>query len=58
MTRYELRCYVCGQILGYMSIEAKDALPVDAHFIDSTALYGEKEPICCPLCEAKRLGGE
>jgi len=53
MKRVELKCYGCGQILGYMSIPTSD---IDNNCISSTMIFGEFNPVCCPICEVKGQG--
>lgn len=52
MNRCELKCYMCNITIGYMSVIADDNLGI----IRSTQNMrsGEKFPICCPICEARR----
>ena len=56
MKRVELKCYECGQILGHMTIPISDM--DNNNYISSTTIFGEFSPICCPVCEVKRLRGE
>ena len=53
MYRYELRCKECGTTIGYMSSPCKS---VDNNYVLTSATYGDiNEPICCPICEVRRL---
>ena len=53
MIRCELKCYMCNTTIGYMSVISDD----NSGIIRSTQNMqsGEKFPICCPICEARRL---
>lgn len=53
MYRYELRCRDCGITIGYTSLVYN---PVDGDSVINRVQCGSSiEPICCPLCEVKRL---
>lgn len=55
MTRYELQCKKCGQVLGHMTYPGSSK---DIEIINSTSIYGEYSEILCPACEIKRLSGD
>ena len=53
MYRYELKCKECGTTIGYMSFPYAS---VDDKYILSSVVCGDtEEPICCPVCEVRRL---
>lgn len=53
MYRYELKCYMCKTTIGYMSSPYNDD---SKKYILNSVCCGEvKEPICCPICEVRRL---
>lgn len=53
MQRCELKCYNCNKTIGYMSVISDESSGV----IRSTQnrQSGEVFPICCLVCEVKRL---
>ena len=52
MKRYELKCYMCNQTIGYISwLEYSDP----GNEIKATSIEGKKFPVCCPICENRRL---
>ena len=55
MTRYELHCKRCNQVLGYMTFPGSQK---DTEIINSTQIFGEYSEILCPTCEVKRLRGD
>ena len=52
MTRYELHCKRCNQVLGYMTYPGS---PKATEILNATQVYGEYFEILCPVCEVKRL---
>lgn len=54
MTRYEIHCKRCDQVLGYMTYPGSIK---DNEILNSTQVYGEYYEILCPTCEVKRLRG-
>ena len=53
MYRYELKCMACGTTIGYMSSPYK---PTDDNYVLNRVMCGEDlEPVCCPVCEVRRL---
>ena len=53
MYRYELKCKECGTTIGYMSSPYKS---VGNNYILNRVMCGDTtEPICCPVCEVRRL---
>ena len=54
MTRYELHCKRCNQVLGYMTYPGS---PNATEILNATQVYGEYFEILCPTCEVKRLRG-
>ena len=55
MYRYELKCKECGATIGYMSSPTKS---VDNNYILNRVICEDtEEPICCPICEVRRLKG-
>lgn len=53
MYRYELKCKECGTTIGYMSSPYN---PADDNPVINRVMCGDiEEPICCPVCEVRRL---
>ena len=53
MYRYELTCNDCGTIIGYMSLPHKS--DDDNYTLNKVQCWDTIEPICCPVCEVRRL---
>ena len=54
MNRFELKCYMCNQIIGYMSLPANIAVTGN-HTLRATEdqITHEREAIRCPICETR-----
>ena len=53
MYRYELKCKECGTTIGYMSSLHKSNN--DNYVFSGVWVENTYEPICCPICEVRRL---
>ena len=54
MNRFELKCYMCNQIIGYMSLPTR--IDVTGNYTLSATedrFTHEKEAIRCPICETR-----
>lgn len=56
MNRFELKCYMCNQIIGYMSLPQYIGVTGE-YVINSTFdnVNAKKEAVCCPVCERRRI---
>lgn len=55
LQRYELQCYCCGKIIGYMSGPFGGGAGKKVLTGTYNAHTSEHIPVCCPSCEETRL---